>query len=90
MEPELEPQRHATPPLKLIFEIGGLSKMSQIITFSYCCYSISIKRNQEKKLPISYVSICFFFNKFGLVYSRDGAGAGAASKFLPGAGAASF
>jgi hypothetical protein len=54
------------------------------IYYNFCNTELEEKRKRMSDLVLTFIS----FKNFYLPYSRVGAGAGAASKFMPGAGAA--
>jgi hypothetical protein len=62
--------------------------MLQFITHSFHIFSNinQIKSNEQDSFNMCLTVV--HFETFALLYSRGGAGAGAASKFIPGAGAA--
>jgi hypothetical protein len=74
------------PALKVLFNLGSFQKITQ--TFSmHIYYNICYKESEEKRMSDLMIMLPFTsFKIFDLLYSR--VGAGAASKFSPGAGVA--
>jgi hypothetical protein len=62
--------------------------MKQFVPIQFIFSAIWIVQNNMNKIVSTFVYTLVHFKILALLYSRVGAGAGAASKFYPGAGAA--